>query len=189
MIDRAGLDRIRGNIGVGQGAVRNADTRSKDMATFGNATQQMGTKPLQTGGYTTPGANGVEWSNPGMQAPAATAGGYIRPQFQNGMSNQQFINSYNTFKQNSAGIPTGMRYGDWMRSGQFFRPSNPFQSSPTSPTTRPTSWQTDPFQGGGNDVKPTKPSPQMNPPGNSGVTRPPKYVAPMFSSASRVGGP
>lgn len=67
-MNRSNLDSIRSNIGVGQGAVRNADTRSKDMATF-NYQAPVGTKPLQTGGYTTPGANGVSWSNPGMQAP------------------------------------------------------------------------------------------------------------------------
>lgn len=192
-MNRSNLDSIRSNIGVGQGAVRNADTRSKDMATF-NYQAPVGTKPLQTGGYTTPGANGVSWSNPGMQAPpASNGGGYVRPQFQNGMSAQAFNNSYNTFSQNAAGIPQGMNYSQWMRSGQFYRPANPFQR-PATPTvsTNPNPYQTDPFQsGGGNDIKPGpgKPSQQMNPPGNSGVTRPPRYVQPVFTAPSKVGGP
>jgi len=192
-MNRSNLDSIRSNIGVGQGAVRNADTRSKDMATF-NYQAPVGTKPLQTGGYTTPGANGVSWNNPGMQAPTTpSGGGYVRPQFQNGMSAQAFNNSYNTFSQNAAGIPQGMNYSQWMRSGQFYRPANPFQR-PTTPavSTHPNPYQTDPFQsGGGNDIKPGpgKPSQQMNPPGNSGVTRPPRYVQPVFTAPSKVGGP
>ena len=180
-MNRSNLDRIRSNIGVGQGAVRNADTRSKDMTTFNY--QAPGTKPLQAGGQLT--------SSTTVQVPN-TSGGYVRPQFQNGMSAPAFTNSYNTFTQNSAGIPRGMSYGDWMRSGQFFKPADPFKR-PTlvNPTIRPNPYQTDPFQsgGGGTDVKPGpgKPSQQMNPPGNSGVTRPPRYVQPMFSSS--VGGP
>ena len=157
------------------------------MATFNY--QAPGTKPAQSGGYTSAAANGVSWNNPGMQVPN-TSGGYVRPQFQNGMSAPAFTNSYNTFTQNSAGIPRGMSYGDWMRSGQFFKPADPFKRPPlVTPTIRPNPYQTDPFQsgGGGTDIKPGpgKPSQQMNPPGNSGVTRPPRYVQPMFS----VGGP
>lgn len=95
MMDRSALNRIRGSIGMGQGNIRNQDTRSKDMAltssswmnqnpTAGtiadpaNAGMQMSPNQVQQGGGISPG---------GMNTPAGTA---QRPYGQPSAYAQQF---------------------------------------------------------------------------------------------------
>jgi hypothetical protein len=63
-MNRSNLDSIRSNIGVGQGAVRNADTRSKDMTTFNYQAPGTSTGAHLTQGGTLAAANGVSWNNP-----------------------------------------------------------------------------------------------------------------------------
>jgi len=139
MMDRSALNRIRGSIGMGQGNIRNQDTRSRDMSYVANSWMQPNFKGAVENDPVTPSNLGQGGS---VQSPAGTApvSGWGNPnpyasQFQRyigmGGNREDYANTLGAQRQRTR--PNGLMRGTPLAArqpGQVQNPLTPFPDGP-----------------------------------------------------------